>query len=265
MKRAISLFACLALLALGGCGTPNNGVEWATVDLLDEAYADVKVWLEEIDNRDIHAPELETFNLSDNHELLVKNWANEIYLVDKKTKEETLLLSGGSPQPGGPNFCAVHNERYFIFQWIGGGVGTIQSVCAYDIENREEIRLDTMDGMWLHFAGLRGDYAYLGDASYDMPPSGTRHLVRIDLRKLPDVEPVNLLKGIRHAKYKNGKEFWVAKVSPEGGTYMLGLDIYDLENRRFLAAVPSPPDGGIPYYYDEKTIYCPIYSTDIAM
>jgi len=121
----------------------------------------------------------------------------------------------------------------------------------------------------LAFIGLRGDYVYLSDtARDDMSPQGTRHLVRIDLRKLPEVEAVDLLEGIPRAQYRAGTQN--IQLSPEGKTFIVAndfymfnkfIDIYDLENRRLLASLrgailPYHYGGYRYYYYDEKTIYC---------
>jgi len=219
MKRAIALLACLALLALGGCALPRNGVKWTTIDLLDEAYADVKAWLSRCRDESFLV-DRGSVDLTDTYEL-AWDW-DQVFLNDKRTNESKPILDG--------------------------------------------MRL-------LGFQALRGDYAYLSNAwGEDSPPSGKIRLIRIDLTKLPDIEYIDLLEGVRWAQF--GAITPHSRLSPEGKTFVVvrersitlsgddRVDIYDLESRRFLATVPGTASRGRCYYYDENTIYYPIFEHD---
>ena len=271
MRKLIAAAVALALL-LSACATvpPTEPLEiaWRTLDLEDEANAELRAWLEEA----LAQAAEEQQQLARTREQLISvfeqtgeiDWGNGIItrnyipaqreIVLRAAGEETVLLrSSCTRNPPhrpeeyedcvscmeGPRFITMLNERYFLFKRLNL-TNTVIRHGVYDIQTLREYPINLGR---VYFSEQRGDTLFWENYGEFETYYGHLSLYAADLTFLPNLEPVNLLEGIAHAPVQMTQEGVItgsglvqASYLTQGERYYIaagvaGLTIFDLQER----------------------------------
>jgi len=248
----------------------SNGVKWRTLDLYDEANAEVKAWLE---GRYARSDKNSEYKLSDTKTLIEReqheHGPNDIWLRDNATGKETLLIQGDDGSENElawycPFVCEVLDERYFLYdasgyEWPRGcGIYDTQRLLAIPVQQPTNTE----------YVGIRNNAIYLSDFIYGTA-NGQMHIYAVPLENLDTVKSLasgeNLLEGIPEADM-GSTYYFNQTVSPDAQYLTVmeekALRIFNLRAHAYLCRVPieiSNHDYG-PYFHchfrDEHTIYC---------
>jgi len=281
MKSTLFRCATLALaLTLLLCACGKESASWRTLNLEDEANAEIKAWLQTQFNpipesRREPEPEQTEFAMGANKIITRLNadkygtGTREIFLR-APNGEETVLLSGyytDGDSANWPRMLEVIDDRYFLFEWSCWGLVGGSSV--YDIQEMREIRVDGGDSE-IRILERRENHLFFRGYDLDAPYYGPVELWLSDLSALPKaITPVNLLDGVLNTSAGLHEGMWL---SPDERYYIVvlygdsetddELRIFDVKNRQFVAQFSAPKGtfNGYHAFLDNKTLY--LYHTD---
>jgi hypothetical protein len=235
----------------------SNGVRWRTLDLEDEANAEVK---EELLRRQDKDQQTE-FPMG-GKKIIYGTYGNEhdkIEMVDEAGKRTVLLetdkveatdeMNERPPEMSWryPKFNAILDDRYFLYVWMGWSWGINMGI--YDTKEMKEI---TIIDYVLNTVKVQGNYIYYVDAVSEEEYNGEPHLYAYDWTAIKRGEPV---KGVDLLAGFNGPDACFGdRLLTDDLRYYLATEgryvdevcwedsvrIYDLANKKLLTTLTEP-------------------------
>jgi len=216
----------------------SNGVKWRTLDLEDEANAEVKesfLWWYML-----HHKEGE-YQLGDK-KIILEQSPYQLVMVENNGKKTVLLpktyhgsetdMEKVSPDDyswHAATFIAALDDRYFLFCW--GSYGDLCGYSIYDTKELREIPLDIAQERW----GAPGFYdkmLYFTDEGWYGSYDGTKHLWAYDWTAIVRGEPIEAVDFLAAFSGPGATQISECLVTSDAKYFLVpeeeGLRIYDL-------------------------------------
>ena len=257
MKRIAMIL--LALLLLPACGRAmpapatipfvpisgeSNGVKWRTLDLEDEANAELKEELLRQQNEDKQTEfQMGTKKIVYEH--------GPIEMVDETGKRTVLLDTDKRENTSDadeinwryPRFVGILDDRYFLFAWDGWE--WLCGYAIYDIKEAREIPIEYYEDMFVK-DGIVYSSEQGGEAGY----TGPLHLWKYDWKAIVRGETAKAIDLLAGFSGPDAKWSWYRLLTSDARYFIADngtqLCIYDLVGKQLIVPTPEsayPEDG----------------------
>jgi len=259
----------------------SNGVTWRTVDLEDEANAEILDWITDWRSNtewpnfwdewgqlwDENRKPME-FSMGKDKTVIYKladeeEWTLQILLRDNKTGKETLLMESNHEHNESPCFSRVLDDRFFLYCLADE---VFDRFAVYDIKEMRDVQTDAGQQAMMPVR-FKNDILYMQiEGSCDHMIGGTLRLVAYDLRasrRGKTLRGADLLADIPH---EPASSIGIAELTENEHYYIVmddmlpALYVFDLEKKTLPLYLPEM-DFGIDAWKldfavrDEHTIY----------
>jgi hypothetical protein len=226
----------------------SNGVRWRTLDLKDEANAEVKAWLEKSNPEAVK--NIKEWPMGKDKTVIKKEekyHEGKLILRDHSTGKETVLLEDtyigfASDNPyqddvhwKRPVFLDALDDRYFLFIW--GGWEWHCGYGIFDTKDLREISINYNDEMFVNHGIL---YSY--ETSEFGGYIGPLHLWKYDWRAIVRGESLKAVDVLADFSGPDAEWDYFHLLTSDTRYFIaaneISLCIYDLAEKKLLAALP---------------------------